>query len=397
MIDKVLRSILLSLLITIFNTLILSLIIKSPTNKDFIQYYASAIGEHSGKNPFNAKDMFELQNNLSPHPPVEKALMMWSPSWTLSLINPLNIWKNYEYSLKIWKFNSFIYLWLSVWLLFSTVLKLSDYDFKYTFVTTFISFISAPLLDVFELSQSTPIYLFGLALFCFGIVNQTPLIVGASIALWTIKPHIFTYIGVLFLFSKFFKENMVNIFLGFLLALIFLVVISELQYPGSIFRWLVTFNFDEDPNYTVRRVEWLCSNFFGFIISYFNTVGIFLSIVIPPSILIFTYILKRRNLIEIIFPDSFTWIIPVSILFSVYGWFYDQSLIIFSIAFFLLSAKTKSEYLLYSIFWLLINIYLSYYFLFNAKFQSDLWWGSLIIFLIFIPKLIRRFYRKISI
>lgn len=341
---------------------------RHANGRDFIEFFAAATALNEGLNPYDPATMFRVQNQLVGHsPPV---LMMWSPPWVLPLMLPGGPGTGLADALLKWRIWGALLVGIGFLLIFS--LLRTNGSGSYWMMMSVV--LCAPFLDVAKLAQSTPIFFLSAALFAWAIERRRYGIAGASASLWIIKPHLFLLCGVGYLLSGDIGKK--RFFVAASAAVLLLIGVSEMQYPGGSQLWLGTFAYNEDTTYTVPRLAWLCATLGGFIRSALG-IGPDISFYITTMSALFLVIASLRNKVSVTFPDDLSWIIPLGLLTAPYGWFYDQALIAIAV-FFLLRSRADQPLLRPLCIWILFwNTVAVWYFTAIATVQQDLWWYPL--------------------
>ncbi|MBN9323735.1 DUF2029 domain-containing protein [bacterium] len=164
--------------------------------RDFIEYWSAARVFAAGGDPYDGSQLLPHQRVATGDPDLTRAVMLWTPPWTLPLYLPLGLLGPRPAHL----------LWLAVQLgavLVATRLLWRVYRGRagpesvswtgneYTVGLTF-----APTIWMLAYGQNTGLILLGIAGFVYLRTRGYPVAAGAVVALTAIKPHLLALFGL---------------------------------------------------------------------------------------------------------------------------------------------------------------------------------------------------------
>ena len=159
--------------------------------RDFIEYWSASRLLASGGNPYSPAELMVLQqsigwNGASP-------LIMWNPPWTMLFTLPFGL-LNFTAGQFIWLLVHVILILFSVqqlWRIYGDTEQASP--FSWVLALTFI-----PTVFVLIIGQITPLILAGLALLLYSERKQKQWILGASLVILSVKPHLLYLFWIVF-------------------------------------------------------------------------------------------------------------------------------------------------------------------------------------------------------
>lgn len=160
---------------------------------DFIEYWAAAKLTIEGKNPYDPSLLLPLEQ--AGGRATEKAVMMWNPPWTLSVVLPLGLLPSREAQL-LWLAANLLaigYCGNRLWLILG-----GKRDRHW--VGTVIALTALPTVFALQVGQIGPILLLGAVLFLECEQKGWHYLAGAATVLLAIKPHLayLVWLGILF-------------------------------------------------------------------------------------------------------------------------------------------------------------------------------------------------------
>jgi hypothetical protein len=173
---------------------------------DFIEYWSACTSFFEGGNPYNPKELLEIQRRVGWKE--AQPQMMWNPPWTLPLLLPFAF-------LSYWTDRALFYLFSLL-----SVLLISDWFWlnysgsrKWRFLSWLAVFLFVPAGKALYLGQISPLLLIGLWGFIWALRNRRETAAGAFLILLGIKPHVLYLFWVIILFWLI-KERRWKIFWG---------------------------------------------------------------------------------------------------------------------------------------------------------------------------------------
>jgi hypothetical protein len=163
------------LLITLVGVTVIAAISSRVSSNDYIEYWSAGKLFLHGDNPYSSPLTLALEKSrgFTPNDP----LIMLNPPWAMLLVSPLGLCP--------------AFVGLVLWILLNagcivTSIFLIDVPPKYRIVACLF----APVIASFSMEQISPFLLLGFSLF-LRFHKSRPFAAGASLALMTLKPHLF--------------------------------------------------------------------------------------------------------------------------------------------------------------------------------------------------------------
>jgi hypothetical protein len=185
-----------------------------PENKDFISYWATAHILARHQNPYDAKNVYALQQTGDPAHP----LIMRNPPPDLLLVVPLEHLSPRN-GLMLWTI-----------LLFSCVMGYFKL-MKVPANSRLLAYGFAPFLACMYTGQSSPFLLLGLAIF-LSCYEDRPFLAGSGLFLLTIKPHLFIAFWPVLLLECLYRRRG-KVLTGFAITLCVASAVATLLWPHS--------------------------------------------------------------------------------------------------------------------------------------------------------------------
>lgn len=202
---------------------------------DFVSFWSAARLLIDGGNPFSPVDVLELQRTVGLNE--AKPLLIWHPPWTLSLLLPFGAIP--------FQLSQFLWLLMHVFLiLFSAQILWQIYC--HTASSAFRPWIAAftliPTWMVLIIGQMSPFVLLGIVGFLQFERKNQPYLAGASIALMSVKPHLF-YLFWIGLILWIWKLRLWRVALGAIAAGLTLAVIPLIIDPSVYQQFIHLYRF----------------------------------------------------------------------------------------------------------------------------------------------------------
>ena len=284
--------------------------------RDFAAYWAAARLLVSGGNVYSPAEILALQRSIGMTEATP--LIMWNPPWALSFVLPFGL---FDFTL-----GQFL------WLVFHCLLVLFAADKLASLycrspqrlrISCVLAFTFIPCVYALVLGQITPLILFALVLFVVAVQKQRWPVAGAAVALLSIKPH-FIYLFWLALVLWAWWEQRWKLALWAMLILITASAIPLFFDPG-IYGHFVEVHRSGDylkpldlPVPTLRNV---LKEFFGLKGWFFDYLSSALG-----AVWLLWYWHKHRNNWQ--WSEQLPLILLVSVTTSVYGWTFDQTILL---------------------------------------------------------------------
>jgi hypothetical protein len=161
--------------ITIIGVTIIAAISSRASSNDYIEYWSAGKLFLHGDNPYSSPMTLALEKSRGfiPNDP----LIMLNPPWAMLVVAPLGLLPAFP-GLVLWILVNAGCIVASIFLL--------EVPPKYRI----LAFVFAPVIATFSMEQISPFLLLGFSLF-LRLNRKRPFLAGASLALMTIKPHLF--------------------------------------------------------------------------------------------------------------------------------------------------------------------------------------------------------------
>jgi len=278
-----------------------------PQNKDFISYWATAhlLAQH--QNPYDAKNVYALQQTGDPAHP----LIMRNPPPDLLLVVPLGHLSPRN-GLMVWTI-----------LLFSCVMAYFKL-MKVPADSRLLAYAFAPFLACMYTGQSSPFLLLGLAIFlsCF---EDRPFLAGAGLFLLTIKPHLFIALWPVLLLECLYRRRG-KVLAGFAATLAAFSAVVTLLWPHS---WTQYFAMAHSANLQNEFLQTPACAFRKFF--FLNHPWVQLLPALFAAIWAVHRYLRRREVWN--WKVDASLLLLVSVLTSPYGWLTDEIVLLPAILF----------------------------------------------------------------
>ncbi len=156
---------------------------EHPGTRDFIEYWAAARLFAQGGNPYSPDGLLAVQRLAGWRG--DQALIMWNPPWSLLFLLPFGF-LNFVTGQFVWLLSHVCLILISaqlLWRIYGKSVQASR--LSWVLALTFV-----PTVFVLIIGQITPLVLAGITAFLYSERKQNWLIMGASLAILAIKPHL---------------------------------------------------------------------------------------------------------------------------------------------------------------------------------------------------------------
>lgn len=150
---------------------------------DFVEYWASGRLNFSGGDPYNADQMFKLEQSVGWNE--KDVLMMWNPPWTLPFAMVFGL-LNYPFSRILWFLVQLFIIFFCAIVLWKTY----GGEKRYEWIAWIVLLGFGPMLHTLKLGQVTVLVLLGSVGFIYFLQRDQDLWAGALASLVLIKPHL---------------------------------------------------------------------------------------------------------------------------------------------------------------------------------------------------------------
>jgi len=170
-------------LITLVGVTVIAAVSSRASSNDYIEYWSAGKLFLQGANPYSAPMTLALEKSRGFIP--NDALIMLNPPWAMLLVAPLGLCPVFV-GLVLWILLNAGCIVASIWLI--------EVPPRYRIVACLF----APVIASFSMQQISPFLLLGFALF-LRFHKSRPFAAGASLALMTLKPHLFLVFWIVLL------------------------------------------------------------------------------------------------------------------------------------------------------------------------------------------------------
>ena len=278
---------------------------------DFIQYYSGFNLLLNSSNPYDPISLLTEQRTIGSL--ATEPMMLWAPPWTMILLSPVLSLPTFELSLLLWRVVCVCILIITYHLF---VIDQSNKKIKVFSILLLIT--NFPLFTSMQVGQVSPLLLLGVVGVLWGVLNTKPLVVGLSLPLLSVKPHIFIIFSSVLLFQIVIKKEFRILFFGcfFFLSLMTITLLVNSQV---IQNWIRLITYGVTNNVATDTSEWLCGTFVCNIKPLLDQIlfGKYLVVLLP--IVFSVYFLRKYSIFY-----SLIISLPLSLIFSPYGWCFDS-------------------------------------------------------------------------
>jgi len=179
-----------------------------------------------------------------------------------------------------------------------------------------------PSWEVINLGQVSILLTFLVSLVIYGLVTKRHTLAGISLALLSIKPHLFIPLGIFVLF-RMLREKNYRFFLGLISCSLVLVAATVLFAPTAISSWLVALS--------TPPLQWRVASLVGVLRTieylYFANSGEWLIWFVPSVGVVIALLFSFRGKAGAWLTDL-PLILFVSVITAPYGWFFDFAVLL---------------------------------------------------------------------
>ena len=308
---------------------------------DFVQYWSAARIHMAGGNPYDGDAMLALQQSVHANKGHDRAMMLWTPPWTLPLYMPLGL-VSHSTAHRWWFFVQMILCLVSVTLLWRGYHRVEPIPRVWLWlgIVLVMSMLYSPIWFLLFFGQNGGWMLLGVSGFLYCRVKGYPLAAGVFAALTAIKPHLLFLFGLALLYDVGSREGrrslaagVGTVIVGGLIALIpnpsiFHHYIESITHPST--QSTISVRDWELPllSYNVR--EWLSNRYYPEIKIDGGTVAFFRVMFVPPLIATILFTIHRwRNRATWHWPNALPGLVLLSLLCAPYGaWPFDMVLLL---------------------------------------------------------------------
>ncbi len=196
---------------------------------DFIEYWSAFQITLQGGNPYLPSAMLEVQRAIEPERTVP--LMMWNPPWLLVFLCPL-LFFPFASSTKLFLVVN-IFLWMASTLLVCSAIGVAR---KSRIKLIYASVLFFPSWYALQLGQIGLLLGFVSSLFFWAWLKDKKLLAGASLALMSVKPHLFLLVVLYVLWNSIRRKDF-SVLLSAVASFCLLVTVSYLCLPSAYAGW----------------------------------------------------------------------------------------------------------------------------------------------------------------
>jgi hypothetical protein len=163
---------------------------------DFVEYWAAGRLNLNGGNPYDAEQLVPLEREAGR--PVQEAVMMWNPPWTLSFVMPIGALSPRTAQF-VWLGVHFLCVMVSagmLWFVFGGRMS-------HVWVAGALALSFAPTKFLLLSGQISGFLLLGLSGFLWGVRQRRFIVAGLFATLVAVKPHLFLLLWITFLLEGF--------------------------------------------------------------------------------------------------------------------------------------------------------------------------------------------------
>jgi len=292
---------------------------------DFVQYWSGYRAVSKGLDPYQPVNLIPIQTSVGVEE--SKLIMMWNPPWVLVLLSPVLQFEFFN-AASLWFILSFCCLAVSTQIALSSVTSRPSFYERCLVLAILIPFL--PAHQGLKYGQLEGLLTLGTALLFFGLKRKDALASGFGIALLTINPHLFFLMLVLL---PLFPKPGIKSLSRLLLPSLFLVLLAELFFRGSLSMWVqaMLIHTPSVPN----PINWRSSSFGDFLRGvceyYYGFSPLWPRLFVPLLFFGLSVMYIFRSEGKRLGPEKlFILLLPLSIFSAPYSWSFDQSVILVS-------------------------------------------------------------------
>jgi hypothetical protein len=266
-----------------------------------------------GQNPYSADNILQVQREA--YPDLGYPMYSWNPPWLGALLLPLGALP-FPQATTTWLLVNLLLIAassLGIWWLFD-----GHRSPSFLWIALPIALLFAQTLTVLDTGQITTFVLVGVVGFLVAFKLERDILAGAFLALVTVKPHlVFLWLPLVFLWTL--EKRRWHVWLGFGLALTILLIILTTLFPSWPRAYYAILN--SPPT------NWVTPTLGGLmVIVRGENWTRFLGLVFLPGAVVLWW--KTRHCS----PELITaGLLPISLALAVFGWSYDQILLLLPI------------------------------------------------------------------
>jgi hypothetical protein len=299
--------------------------VKIPGQVDLLEYWAAAKLIAVSDNPYDAARIAEIQlSEPTTGSTIPAPILMWNPPLVVPFIAFMGE-LDFDDSRVIWSIMTMLAGFVSIVLLVS----IEKFSVNWRLLLSLVTFF--PLMSVLQFGQISWVLILSLALALYFLKKGQHLLVGLSLSLFLVKPHLF-YLGYLSFFVLAPGHDRVRFILGFLSGGVFLGGLAEVIAPGVWAQWIQAFG--KPPT------DFLTPTL-GSVLQGILSVRSDLILYLPAAFSLFLIAVFRNSyLCRNILKDPVA-IAALSLATAPYGWVFDQ-IVLMPLVFRLATAKEKA-------------------------------------------------------
>ena len=297
-----------------------------PLAQDFIQYWGAFRIVLDGGNPYDAQVMQSLQLSMGRSP--ENIAMFWNPPWALIILAPF-LFFSYQTSAIVW-------VLVNCCLAVGTIAIARQIYLPKSALSRSALLVSAlffPLYENIFWGQISLLLAFIISSWLWAMHTKRYVLAGVLFSLLSIKPHLFHLLGVLFFFWSD-RKNAMRFFLAAVASVVALVFASYMLSPVACSHWVSGIDGTRNAGGVVSVYQWFTATFPAYLrYLLWNGQGT------PPTwpmwfvpmsswLLLGAYLFIRKQPID--WKRDAAWVLGLSLFTSPYGWYYDQSTLLFA-------------------------------------------------------------------
>ncbi len=339
---------------------------------DFKEYWSAFQLLCSGLNPY---DPFIVQEFQKTHFGNEIPLMMWNPPWLFVFMIPALV-LDYGISVFIWMIMQVLFFMMSLFIVFSIYQDHFNSE-KFSMYVLLPSLLFSPVLNSLYFGQIGCLLLFGASLVFYGLERKHTLSFVSGALIFSVKPHLFFILGVVVLWHLIRVKDIQKITLS-LLGMFSVIGLCHFLHPELLLWWGQSF-LGRNNEIVPGVYQWVSANFGGALREYVHPDFVYLNFLLPLflSIGFLFYVINKRFEVDwkVLFPP----LVLVSVYFAPFGWFFDQSLLLFAYVAILINAyQLNSRMIFIAPVFLQILSYLYMYL--YLEYLAEMFWYAPLLF-----------------
>ena len=290
--------------------------------KDFIQYWSANQCYSLESDPYSASCMQKVQADLGFKS--ERPIMMWTPPLSLALLSPFTKLSYKTAGKAFFAFNILLAL-LSAFLAGKLISKSNTLVFGALFFY--------PIWSCIEHGQIAIIFLFSLLLMLYADNTKKTWLLALSIIPLSLKPHLFIFPMLYFLWRGL-RERQYSAFFYIALLIAIFWGLTELFFPGSFNAWISAISRTPNAEAAVSIYEWIPATIPGLLKSWAARAKLPIAnstmlLVSGGAAGLYLWSLIRAGKVKPL-NEAFSVLLIFSYLLAPYGWIFDQSILLIS-------------------------------------------------------------------